>query len=68
MISGFNNGDFDLKLPIPKIKLHQIKVLYGMLNCDMIHIKIFFIDVDIRPIGSSFVMPTASGRQYNENK
>ena len=36
----------------------------GMLNSgDMIHITILFIDVDIRAIGSSSVIPTASGRQ-----
>ena len=29
----------------------------------MIHITILFIDVDIRTIGSSSVIPTASGRQ-----
>ena len=29
MIGGFNNGDFDLKLSIAKIKLCQIKVLYS---------------------------------------
>ena len=29
MIGGFNNGNFDLKLSIAKIKLHQIKVLYS---------------------------------------
>ena len=35
-----------------------------MLNSGyMIHITIVFIDVDIRAIGSSFVIPTASGRQ-----
>ena len=28
MIGGFNNDDFNLKLPIAKIKLHQIKALY----------------------------------------
>ena len=28
MIGGFNNGGFDLKLSIAKIKLRQIKVLY----------------------------------------
>ena len=31
MIVGFNKGDFDLKSPITKIKLHQIKVLYSTL-------------------------------------
>ena len=30
MSGGFNNGNFDLKLPIAKIKLHQIKALYGI--------------------------------------
>ena len=30
MNGGFNNGDFDLKLPISKIKLCQIKALYSM--------------------------------------
>ena len=30
MIDGFNNGDFNLKLPIVKIRLCQIKVLYGI--------------------------------------
>ena len=35
-----------------------------MLNSGyMIHITILFIDVDIRAIGSSSVIPTASGRQ-----
>ena len=29
----------------------------------MIHATILFIDVDIRAIGSSSVIPTASGRQ-----
>ena len=31
MIGGFINGDFNLKLPIAKIKLHQIKALYGIM-------------------------------------
>ena len=30
MSGSFNNGNFDLKLPIAKIKLHQIKALYGI--------------------------------------
>ena len=30
MNGGFNNGDFNLKLPISKIKLCQIKALYSM--------------------------------------
>ena len=29
MIGNFNNGDFDLKLSITKIKLCQVKVLYS---------------------------------------
>ena len=29
MIGGFNNGNFNLKSPIAKIKLHQIKALYS---------------------------------------
>ena len=32
MIGGFNIGDFDVKSPIAKIKLRQIKALYGSTN------------------------------------
>lgn len=30
MIGSFKNGNFDLKSPITKINLHQIKVLYSI--------------------------------------
>ena len=33
MIGGFNNGTFDLKSPIAKIKLCQIKALYSVSYC-----------------------------------
>ena len=38
MLDGFNNDNFDLKLPIAKIKLCQIKVLYSvyLVFCNLI--------------------------------